>query len=371
MKLDSKVAIVAVLALNLALVTNLQTAQAQLDFESPTYNFRISNLPAGWVVEEGVVGNDRVQRMMETMFNFEHIGMICKATQAIPAIGGNHDCELYASGPNPTPENPSEIIIYRWSQLKDRAEFVNVQQATPNDVISLYLMFSRELSGTINPTSVRVQFAVANEEDTTVRIASTNQTVPAKLATLTTTVYSTDSSATVPDHVDNQFGLFFVSPDGNTGYSAISSRWDAETNPNMPAEIAQIFQSFEYISPIAADAQLQQQQPQPQQNKTNATTTNATTNNNSTTADNANNETALFEAQKDRILERINASETLKQQQLANATTIEEKCEIDPSHNPSQCDFIAWRDREPNRNGSGDGYPFPTLKEMQEASRRD
>jgi hypothetical protein len=222
-------------------------AQAQQVYESTISKFRIANLPAGWVVEDSAASGtlNQGERMMEAMFNFEDIGTICKANQATPAIGGGYDCQNAVSGQDPTAQNPAEVKIFRWSTLQVRPEFANVQ-STPvsNDVMALFIEFSRDIADALNVGISQVQYEVTSEQDTTVKV-SNGQTVPAKLVTLTMTLTNSGGEIYQQDKI---FALFFVGQDGNTGYSIVSPRWTAATTPQAPTEIMQILQSFELVA---------------------------------------------------------------------------------------------------------------------------
>jgi hypothetical protein len=222
-------------------------AQAQQVYESTTSNFRIANLPAGWVVEDSAASGtlNQGERMMEAIFNFEDIGTFCKANQAIPAIGGGYDCQNAVSGQNPTAQNPAEIKIFRWSNLQARPEFANVQSTpVPNDVMGLFIKFSKEVGDMTIGAGSQITYEVTSQQDVAVKV-SNGQTVPAKLATLTMTL--TDSVGEIYQQ-HKIFALFLVGPDGNTGYSIISPRWRPATTPQAPTEIMQILQSFELVA---------------------------------------------------------------------------------------------------------------------------
>lgn len=222
-------------------------ALAQQVYESTTSNFRIANVPAGWVVEDSAVSGtlNQGERMMGAMFNFEDTGTICKANQATPAIGGGYDCQNAVSGQNPTAQNPAEVKIFRWSNLQARPEFANVQSTpVPNDVMGLFIKFSREVGDMTIGAGSQITYEVTSQQDAAVKV-SNGQTVPAKLATLTMTL--TDSMGEIYQQ-DKIFVLFLVGPDGNTGYSIISPRWTAATTPQAPTEIMQILQSFELVA---------------------------------------------------------------------------------------------------------------------------
>jgi hypothetical protein len=111
-------------------ITTTQTAAAQSSdriFESKDDGFRLQ-IPQGWVIQADDIISDP---------NIETIAILCLENEALPAIGGGHNCQGAAL--------TDMILIDRWSDLQSRPEFENITSSnytiTTNDLLALRIQY--------------------------------------------------------------------------------------------------------------------------------------------------------------------------------------------------------------------------------------
>jgi hypothetical protein len=230
-------------------------------FQNLTEGFRIQ-VPNGWVADDQNMADYRREAIIARN-GFDFLGAICPQEDALPKIGGLHDC---ISSP------ADSIIIIAYPNLHTRAEFAPVINQGKNITIDDIIAYDIEQRKKMLPNPDEASsMSIEGQTDRTVNVVDPNtnqivQTVPAREV-----IYGLP--ATFGDSVVATHSLIVLADNGNTGYSVRS--YPVENiglDAGMPAFARQAFDSFELLSNSSG---IQQQTvgeaQQPQQN--NATTT--------------------------------------------------------------------------------------------------
>jgi hypothetical protein len=188
-------------------------------FQSEEDGFRLQ-IPQGWVIQDhNVLPYDNS--------NTETIAVLCLEDEALPAIGGESNCQGGAL--------TDQIFISKWSSdLKSMPEFQIEpnRNITTNDLVALWIRNLQNVSVSqikiINTTDVDeftklVEFTSQFVSDAGTFLPLDDFTVFAKTS-----------------------GMFVLSPDRNTGY-AIVNNIDLNYQTEHSPAVQEVFNSFEVV----------------------------------------------------------------------------------------------------------------------------
>jgi hypothetical protein len=209
------------------------TASAQLSadriFESEEDGFRVQ-VPQGWVIED--TENTPIEP------NGEAIAMLCLENEALPGIGGEHNCQAAS--------RTDAFYISMWPDLQSMPEFQNESDdnsssssdmipITTNDLVALYIQ---------NLQNYTSQIQIQNTTDV-------NEFK--KIVTMTYIFHDEGETIFPWDDFTNPIEsslLFALSQDRNTGYSINNNvSYDNQTQQaeqRSPA-VQEVFNSFEIL----------------------------------------------------------------------------------------------------------------------------
>lgn len=239
--------------------TTLPHVFGQQVYESQQNDFRIGNLPAGWVVEDiSEYDLNQGETMLQNIHDFTQIAAICPEERSMPALGGRADCTSGSGTASLT--NPSEILVYAFEDLRDRPEIANAiigqnKTITPNDMIVMFINLQERIGEFVNPAGTTTEYTMGPQQTITVQVVSPAQsegvvetTVPATYGS-----FSFEVEGLYTSHTSKTFILAFVDPEQNTGYVVMNPRWPVAT-PQPPAEVMQIIQSFQLTTAATTTA---------------------------------------------------------------------------------------------------------------------
>jgi hypothetical protein len=262
----------------------LPPSSSSSTFESPEKGIRVQ-VPTGYVVEDPELRSPEAEQLMElpglSFILPQFLLHVCPEELALPAIGGQHRCENppgMVFGPREgsgTIGKTDAIHVMRFDNLRDNPEFERVvrqnQNITADDLIAFNIIFLTQ--ATINGD---VELDVINTTDTTVNYypaegAQAPRTLPAKLADFVYTMRWDDDISGAGSMEYRGYFLHVLSPDGNSGYILAYEQPSSEVIESagggeggvaamqqqqwIPPEVAQVFDSFELIEPVATVAE--------------------------------------------------------------------------------------------------------------------
>lgn len=251
----------ALLILGIAAVEKQLQASAQQQQQthvSLTNNYRITNLPDDWVVQD--INPSKLesrQLALSNIHNFEQIAIICREEEAIRTY--SVEClQSTGSADSSTAANPSYITIDRFNNLQQRPEVINAtitrghnKSITPTDVLALFLDLQKEVTLTVLSEG-DVAYSIESQQPTTVNVTKTSTSLEALPTTTTVPASLVGYSSSVTNLGflslnSKTFALCFVDPTQNTGYVIYSPGWPIQTQ-QLPPDILQIMQSFELVA---------------------------------------------------------------------------------------------------------------------------
>jgi hypothetical protein len=191
-------------------------------------------VPQGWVIQdEGIT--------TPSDLSFDTVAMLCLENEALPGIGGRHNCQAA----NLT----DSIFINRWSDLQSMPQFQNESSSdsvfgginTNNTII---------IPTTDDLVALRIQ-ALQNQSDSQIKIENTTD-IDEFTKLVNMTYQSIDRAGTVLPFDDSTYNvksatMFVLSQDRNTGYYiADNIAADNQTQQHSPA-VQEVFNSFELL----------------------------------------------------------------------------------------------------------------------------
>jgi hypothetical protein len=198
------------------ITTDVSAQTTDRTFESQKDGFRLQ-IPQGWVIQDENIPSDP---------NIETIAILCLQNEALPAVGGGHNC---IAG-----KLTDFISIDRWSDLRSRPEFENISSSnytiTTDDLLAL-----------------RIQYIYNNGSATGIKIEnSTDVDEFTKLVNMTYTRHD-QVNIFVPVDVDRKsLQMYVLSQDRNTGYDIVNNLNNTQTQQHSSA-VQEVFNSFELL----------------------------------------------------------------------------------------------------------------------------
>lgn len=200
-----------------------QTTTTDRTFESEDGSFRFQ-IPQGWVVQDGDFTNSSEQ-------SYETVAMLCLESEALPGIGGRHDCQAG----NLT----DSIFINRFANLKTMPEFQNDSDSnstiipTTNDLLALRILALRNDS--------IGQIGIENNTDINEFTKIVNMTYRG-VDTAGTFLPFDDSPVNY-----KSAAMFVLSQDRNTGYYIANNIIVADNQTQHSPAVQEVFNSFELL----------------------------------------------------------------------------------------------------------------------------
>ena len=198
-------------------------AQTTTPLESEEDGFRLQ-IPQGWVIED----HDNIS-YDPSGAGGEDIAMMCLENEALPAIGGNYNCLAANSS--------DAIIISRWPDLQSLPGFEDVEIATTNDLVALFIQ----------------SLQIGNQTRDIRIVNDTDIDEFTKITSMTWTFYENAGTLFNPfdDYTYNvkSLGMFVLSQDRNTGYLVFNNIGI----PNLlnmtehSSAVQEVFNSFELV----------------------------------------------------------------------------------------------------------------------------
>jgi len=209
----------------------LQQPQQQVGqevFESEDDGFRLQ-IPQGWVIEDHDNERDSADP------NIENLAMLCLENEALPGIGGEHNCQAA--------NYSGAVFISRWPDLQSMPEFQN-ESSSSNETTT---------TTTIIPTTndlvaLWVQYMQSTNQTSDIQIVNTTDVDEfRKIVNMTFTFH--DNAGTFLPFDDVTYGarslLMFVLSEGkNTGYIILPN--NNQKQQHLPA-VQQVFDSFQIV----------------------------------------------------------------------------------------------------------------------------
>ncbi len=219
-KITATIAILFSFAMVFPTTTTAVSAQSpDRTYQSEEDSFRLQ-VPQGWVIQDDVI-------------DFDTIALLCREKDALPGIGGAHNCQAA----NLT----DSIYINIWSDLPSRPEFENESSSngiitpTIDDMVALWVRYLQNVSASqikiVNATDVNEFTKIVNMTYQVVNNAGT---------LLPFDDYTYNVKAAV---------MLALSQDRNTGYSIVNALSDHSiyNRTKFSPAVQEVFNSFEII----------------------------------------------------------------------------------------------------------------------------
>jgi plastocyanin len=243
------------------LTATLNSSSSSRTFESEEDGFRLQ-VPQDWVIQDDDITtpSDR---------SFDTVAMLCLENEALPGIGGKHNC-LAAN-------LTDSIFINRWSDLQSMPQFQN-ESSSSDSAFGGNSSNNMIIPTTDDLVALRIQ-ALQNQSDSQIKIENTTD-VDEFTKLVNMTYQSVDRAGTILPFDDSTYNvkstiMFVLSQDRNTGYY-IANNIAADNQTQQSPAVQEVFDSFELVAasttPVAATSSTttpspspSQGQPQPQQ----------------------------------------------------------------------------------------------------------
>jgi hypothetical protein len=201
----------------MATTTTVLAQTADRTFESEEDGFRLQ-IPQGWVIQDDTLTPPEQ--------GHEFIATLCLENEALPAVGGEYNCEAAA--------RTDEISIERWPDLQSRPEFENITSSnytiTTNDLLAL-----------------RIQWLTNNASVFGIKIEnSTDVDEFRKLVDMTYTRQDRENIFFTEDVDRKASQMYVLSQDRNTGYVIYNILNNTQAQQHSPA-VQEVFNSFELV----------------------------------------------------------------------------------------------------------------------------
>ena len=218
--------------------TTITTASAQQSadriFESEEDGFRLQ-IPQGWVIQGDDIFTPSDQ-------SFDNVAMLCLENEALPGIGGKHNCQ--------SANLTDSIFINKWSDLQSMPQFQNESSSSDSALggnSSNNMMII--IPTTEDLVALRIQ-ALQNQSDSQIKIENTTD-VDEFTKLVDMTYQSVDEAGTILPFDDSTYNvksttMFVLSQDRNTGYY-ISNNIATDNQTQHSPAVQEVFNSFEIV----------------------------------------------------------------------------------------------------------------------------
>lgn len=218
-KITATIAILFSFAMVFPTTTAVSAQSPDRTYQSEEDSFRLL-VPQGWVIQDDVI-------------DFDTIALLCPEKDALPGIGGAHNCQAA----NLT----DSIFITRWSDLPSRPEFENESSSngiitpTIDDMVALWVRYLQNVSASqikiVNATDVNEFTKIVNMTYQVVNNAGT-------LVPFDDYTYNVKAAV-----------MLALSQDRNTGYSIVNTLSDHSiyNRTEFSPAVQEVFNSFEIL----------------------------------------------------------------------------------------------------------------------------